>query len=81
MAANLQLLEAFDNKFEERKKIEIFFFKFFFVELEHFHFLRPSSNAAASHARVAEILITPLVSMMVTPSFQLSNYLTCLFFF
>ena len=58
MAANLQLFEAFDNKFEEKKKekkTEIFFF-------ENFHFLRPSSNAAASHARIAEILITPLIN-------------------
>ena len=63
MAANLQLFEAFDNKFEEKKerkkKFENFFFEknFFF---ENFLFLRPSSNAAAPHARIAEILITPL---------------------
>ena len=37
MAANLQLFEAFDNKFEEKKKdkkIENFFFeKFFFLKI------------------------------------------------
>ena len=26
---------------------------------ENFHLLRPSSNAAATHARIAEILIMP----------------------
>ena len=62
MAANLQLFEAFDDKFEEKKK-EKKIWKFFFeknVFFENFHFLRPSSNAAAPHARIAEILITPL---------------------
>ena len=48
MAASLQLFEAFDNKFEEKKE-------FFF---ENVNFLRLSSNAAAPHARIAEI--TPL---------------------
>ena len=63
MAANLQLFEAFDNKFEEKKK-EKKIWKFFFENIfffENFHFLRPSSNAAAPHARIAEILISPLI--------------------
>ena len=63
MAANLQLFEAFDNKFEEKKKEKKKFENFFFENIfffENFHFLRPSSNAAAPHARIAEILITPL---------------------
>ena len=63
MAANLQLFEAFDNKFEEKKKGKKKFEKIFFEKnffFENFHFLRPSSNAAAPHARIAEILITPL---------------------
>ena len=54
IAANLQLFEAFD-KILKKKKFEK---KKFF---ENFNFLRPSSNAAAPHARIAEILITPLV--------------------
>ena len=54
MAASLQLFEAFDNKFEEKKE-------FFF---ENVNFLRLSSNAAAPHARIAEILITPLVGVL-----------------
>ena len=37
MAANLQLFEAFDNKFEEKKKeeknLKIFFEKFFFLKI------------------------------------------------
>ena len=53
IAANLQLFEAFDKNL---KKKEIGKKKFF----ENFNSLRPSSNAAAPHARIADLLITPL---------------------
>ena len=58
MAANLKHLDA---KFEGKKieKIENFFFT-----VKNFHFLRPSSTAAVPHARIAEILITPLIKDM-----------------